>query len=227
MRALVQPNRLGSWLMSGQSVKPKNIIMKKFLVPAFCILHIVAIFWWTVPHSLGGMVLANTGQGTLEARLFKWMMLDDLPRVNALLQQYIDVTGSQQYWDFFAPQSPKFHQYLSVCRSIITYPEQGKIVCKDKPLFSNLDGDLDNNSRAFKRFGSDRSRLYRLTENLVNLEAPLLLEAFTQYYQTQHHGKVVGSSPAQLVLHQFELHPELKDLPKTGYRMDKLLWVSR
>jgi hypothetical protein len=73
--------------------------------------------------------------------------------------------------------------------------------------------------------GSGRSRLYRLTENLTKLEEPVLLEAFTQYY-LQHRGKNADSAPVQLVLHQFELHPGLKDLPKIGYRMDKIIWVS-
>ena len=199
--------------------------MKKLFIPAFCLLHIVAIFWWTLPHSFGGMVLVNNGQDTFEAKLSRWIMLDDYPRVTALLQYYIDVTGSQQYWDFFAPHSPKFHQYLAVCGPIINYPEQGKITCKSKPLFSNLDDGLDNVSDAFKPFGSGRSRLYRLTENLVNLEQPSLLETFTQYYRT-HQRNMDDRAPVQLVLHQFELHPELKDLPKAGYRMDKIIWVS-
>jgi hypothetical protein len=112
---------------------------------------------------------------------------------------------------------------LSVCEATIAYPGQGEIACKGKPLFSNLGNNFEN----FKRFGSGRSRLYRLTENLVKLEDPLLLETFTQYYRTLLRGKVADSAPAQLVLHQFELHPELKGLPKAGYRMDKLLWVSR
>ena len=47
-----------------------------------------------------------------------------------------------QYWDFFAPQSPRFHQYLSVCDSIITYPEQGKISCQGQALFTILDADF-------------------------------------------------------------------------------------
>jgi hypothetical protein len=197
--------------------------MKKLLVPVFCLFHMFAIFWWTLPHSFGGMALANTGQASFEAKLLKWMALDDFPRVNSLLRHYIDVTGSQQYWDFFAPQSPKFHQYLSVCNATTAYPEKGRIACKGRPLFSNLDKD----SLAFRRFGSGRSRLYRLTENLAKLEEPLLLEAFTQYYRTQHRDKVTGNAAAQLVLHQFELHPELKDLPKAGYRMDKVIWVCR
>ena len=197
--------------------------MKKLFIPAFCLLHMAAIFWWTLPHSFGGMVLANADQASLEARLFKLMMLDNNRWAHAFLQSYIDMTGSQQYWDFFAPLSPKFHQYLSVCDSIIAYPAQGKIACKGQALFSNLNNDFET----FKRFGSDRSRWYRLTENLVNLEEPLLLEAFTQYYRTYQRSYVANSAPAQLVLHQFELYPGLKDLPKSGYRMDKTLWISR
>jgi hypothetical protein len=196
--------------------------VRKFLVPVFCLFHTFAIFWWTLPHSFGAMILASNEQNIIEAKLFKWLMLDDFPRATSLLNGYVDVTGSQQYWDFFAPHSTRFHQYLSVCDSVIAYPGQGEIMCKGQPLFSNLDNDFEN----FKWFGSDRSRLYRLTENLVNLEEPLLLEAFTQYYQTHNRGKVAAGTHAQLVLHQFELHPELKDLPKAGYRMDKILWVT-
>jgi hypothetical protein len=198
------------------------IIMKKLFIPAFCLLHMATIFWWTLPHSFGGMVMANAGQATLEARLFKWMMLDDNSWTHAFLQRYIDVTGSQQYWDFFAPQSPKFHQYLSVCDSIMAYPEQGKIACKGQALFSNLSDDFET----FNCFGSDRSRWYRLTENLVNLENPLLLETFAHYYRTHQRSTVAENTPVQLVLHQFELHPVLKDLPRAGYRMDSLLWVT-
>ena len=192
--------------------------MTKLFIPAFCLLHMAAIFWWSLPHSFGNMVLANAGQSALEERLFKWVMLDKDGWTYSFFQNYIDVTGSQQYWDFFAPQSPKFHQYLSVCDSIAAYPEQGKIACKGQTLFTNLGDDFE----VFKRFGSHRSRLYRLTENLANLEDPRLLETFTQYYRTYQH----GITEAQLVLHQFELHPGLKDLPRAGYQMDKLLWVS-
>ena len=196
--------------------------MKKLFIPAFCLLHMTAIFWWALPHSFGDMVMANAGQGTLKVRLINWMMIEDSSWVKAFLQDYIDVTGSQQYWDFFAPQSPKYHHYLSVCDSIVAYPEQGKIACKRQALFSNLNDGFET----FKPFGSDRSRWYRLTENLVNLENPLLLETFAQYYRTHQRSNVAESTAVQLVLHQFELHPVLKDLPKAGYRMDKLLWIT-
>jgi hypothetical protein len=193
------------------------------LIISFCLLHMIAISWWTLPHSFSGMVFANANNSSFEAKLFQIVSLDGYPGVTNLLQKYIDLTGSQQYWDFFAPHSPKFHQYLSVCHSVVADPQQGKITCKDKPLFSNLDDNLDKNSAMFKVFGSDRSRLYRLTENLANLDDPELLKAFASYFQSHQLGKVNVSQPAQLVLHRFELHPELKDLPKAGYRMDKVL----
>jgi hypothetical protein len=195
--------------------------MKKVLVPALCLLHMAAILWWTLPHSFAGMVLADPEQAQWEARLFNWFTLSDNSWLNRFFLGYIDVTGSQQYWDFFAPKSPLFHQYLSVCHSINAYPEQGKLACKGKALFSNLHGD----SSEFKHFGPDNSRLYRLTENLTRLEEPRLLEAFTHYYLTHQKTPFSNNGTAQLVLHQFELHPELTDLPKSGYRMDKLLGI--
>ena len=163
------------------------------------------------------MVVGNDGLGALETNLFKGMALENYPGSSAVLQKYIDLTGSQQYWDFFAPHSPKYHQYLSVCGAIIADPDQGAIHCKTKPLFSNL-------NTHYELFGSHRSRLYRLTENLSKLEDPLLLAGFAQYYQ-HHAANTADKVTAQLVLHQFELHPELAGLPKAGYRMDKLLWT--
>ena len=88
--------------------------MKKLIIPAFCLLHMAAIFWWTLPHSFGGMVLANADQASLEARLFKLMMLDNNRWAHAFLQSYIDVTGSQQYWDFFCATESKIPS-IPVC----------------------------------------------------------------------------------------------------------------
>jgi hypothetical protein len=185
-----------------------------------------AITWWTLPHSFGGMVVAENNDDGFETKLFKAMILDGYPTITTFLENYIDATGSQQYWDFFAPQSPKYHQYLSVCRAIIADPDQGKISCKDNPLFTNLDDGLESNADRFKAFGSDRSRLYRLTENLVKLEEPELLNAFTRYFHASEQGKLQANAGYHLILHQFELHPELKALPKSGYRMDKVLLIN-
>jgi hypothetical protein len=193
--------------------------VKKLLIPAFCLFHIIAISWWTLPHSFGGMVVGDDDYGVLGTNLFKGMTLDNSPALSAVLQKYIDLTGSQQYWDFFAPHSPKYHQYLSVCASVAISPESGLISCNDAPTFSNLD-------MGFNYLGSDRSRLYRLTENLIKLEDPALLKAFTQYYRP-HRRNNASRTQALLVLHQFELHFALKDFSKPGYRMDRLIWVSQ
>lgn len=197
--------------------------LKRWLIPLFCLFHMAAITWWTLPHSFGGLVLTEEKSNAFEARLFKGTQLDEYPAIMDFFERYIDVTGSQQYWDFFAPHSPRYHQYLSICQSVLADPEQGRISCTEKPLFTNLDDSVENSVAMFKAFGSDRSRLYRLTETLVKLEDTDLQVALTRFYQRRRLDKEEGVKTAHLVLHQFELHPELKDLPKAGYRMDKVL----
>lgn len=73
---------------------------------------------------------------------------------------------------------------------------------------------------------SNSSRYYRLTETLINLNDPELLQAFTQYYQTRQPNDFSNNDSAQLLVHQFELYPNLKDIPKSGYRTDKIFWES-
>jgi hypothetical protein len=180
-----------------------------------------AIFWWCLPHSFGGMVAENINQTTLETKVFKLLRLPENSWPSIFLTNYINVTGSQQYWDFFAPQCPKFHQYLSVCNGFYTDKKSGEISCKGQPLFSNL----KNNVETFTIF-KNSSRYYRLTETLINLNDPQLLQAFTQYYQTHQVNDFSVNASAQLLIHQFELYPDLKDLPKSGYRIDKLLWEN-
>ena len=139
---------------------------KNTLIVVFCVFHMTAIAWWTLPLSLN----------------------NNNPLTH-LLSAYIDLTGNQQYWDFFAPQSPKYHQYLSVC--------------------------------------SNTSRYYRLTETLINQNNPDLFKAFAQYYSTHQADTVTHPSATQLVGHQYELYPDLKDLPHAGYRTDTILWESQ
>lgn len=190
--------------------------LKTVLIPCFCLFHMSAIFWWTLPHSFSRIDLENSQQNRIENYLLNWLNFEETGWPYTILSHHIDITGNQQYWDFFAPQSPKFHQYLSVCESIVAYPDQGKISCSERPLFSNLE-DLENQ---LPRQRSLMSRWYRLTENLINLNNPLLLEKFTHFYRThQNH----SATQVSLVLHQFELYPNVLELPKAGYRMDKLL----
>jgi hypothetical protein len=193
--------------------------MKKQLLPIFCIFHICALFWWTVPHSFGNLLLTENRENSFSRSLIYWTMLAENSGIATFLNFYINATGSQQYWDFFAPHSVEFHQYLSVCEAVTVSSDKESISCKGQPLFTNLEQDF----AVFQRFGSNRSRFYRLTENLIKLENQQLLQAFTQYYrmfpQRQGHSALM----AKLVAHQFELHPELNDLSKVGYRSDTLL----
>jgi hypothetical protein len=195
--------------------------MKKLLIPVFCLWHMLAITWWTLPYSFGALVNEQAVQDNWEARLFNWGLLAENVLLQNLIARYIDVTGSQQYWDFFAPQSPKFHQYLSVCNGIEQIPDAGDLGCKQKTLFSNFNSDF----AAFRLFGSDRSRIYRLTENLINRPNQALLSAFMAYYA--RHADTHNNPDVYLIAHQFDLHPELKDMPRWGYRNDQVLLANK
>ena len=193
--------------------------MRKCVIPLFCCFHFLVITWWTLPHTFN-MVLAEEETMTMEHKLFKAMSSLEKTRLTDFLEVFVDFTGSQQYWDFFAPLSSRFHQYISVCDSIEPLSGQETINCQNKPMFSNLPGDFSG----FKEIGSRESRYYRLTENLIALNDPILLKAFADYYfQSQQH-KPQPSAKIYLIAHQFELFPELKTLPKPGYRSDKLLY---
>ena len=196
--------------------------LKKTLIPVFCVFHMTAIVWWTLPHSFSGIVLEASDPTSLETKLLNWFKLTDKDWPNRLFSTYIDITGNQQYWDFFAPQSPKLHQYLSVCNSLYTDTPSEEINCKGSVLFSNL----KTNFTAFA-FISDSSRYYRLTETLINQNDLALFRAFSHYYATHPANHSLDKPLAYLVAHQFELFPDLKDLPKAGYRTDKILWEGQ
>lgn len=199
--------------------------LKRFVIAGFCLIHITAITWWSLPQSFGELAADNAGR-TFGDKAIARLAFNDHPGLQSFFRCYIDLTGSQQYWDFFAPHSPRYHQYLSVCGAIETDPASGKISCKGQAGFSNLDAGLDDGTHLYRVFGSGRSRHYRLTENLAKLENPAYLDLFTRYYTGKSYAHNANDRPAYLVLHWFELHPELTDLPKPGYRMDKVLWVA-
>jgi len=95
--------------------------MKKQLILVFCILHFCAIFWWSAPYSYGYVL--TSGRNDASGQPIKhWLTLARNPHLASFLHAYINVTGSQQYWDFFAPHSIKYHQYLSVCTEVDTAP---------------------------------------------------------------------------------------------------------
>lgn len=191
--------------------------MKKILIPVFCLFHLFAISWWSLPRSFGNLVLSENNQN-VEDRIFQALTVLDKTWIQSLLTAYVNLTGSQQYWDFFAPRSTRLHQYLSVCDSIETKPEAEIITCQDRPLFTNLPDNISE----FQALGSNRSRWYRLSENLIALNDPMQINAFARYYQVKNNG-AKANTQAYVIAHQFELNPGLESLPKPGYRTDKLL----
>ena len=198
-----------------------KVNLKKFFIPVLCLLHMTAIFWWTLQHCFQGMFAEVVKQTTIESKVFKWLGFAENTWPVLFLNHYIDITASQQYWDFFAPQSPKFHQYLSVCNSLNRDNKSEEISCKGPVLFSNLKHNFDT-----FMIVSNSSRYYRLTETLINLNDPDFLQAFGQYYQRHQSGGIANNVSVQLLAHQFELYPDLKEMPKSGYRIDKILWES-
>lgn len=143
--------------------------------------------------------------------------------VSGFLNAYINATASQQYWDFFAPHSISQHQYLTLCETMLAAPGQETITCNGRPLFTNLPTHFNSS----QRIDFAASRLYRLTENLIKLENQSLFQAFTDYYRKRPQGGGAVSNTAQLIAHQFELHPEINNFPKAGYHWDTVLMATQ
>lgn len=185
----------------------------------------LAVFWWTVPRNFETLQPQSDYNETPlfaeEHSLLKALSLSENNTLRTIFNYYIDITGNQQYWEFFAPASPKWHQYISICHNFTQQPQQGRIICSDKPAFSNFNFSF----KGINFTTADDSRLYRLTENLSSLNDTALLQAFNQYYQSQEAAE--QERPTVLILHQFELFPRLKGMPDEGYQMDSILFSGK
>ena len=49
------------------------VTIKKIVIPILCLLHMTAIFWWTMPQSFAGIISEDINQTTAEAKLFNWL----------------------------------------------------------------------------------------------------------------------------------------------------------
>ena len=195
-------------------------VWQQHVVAALCVLHMLAILWWTVPQHFPALQADGAYDATpvfdLEQPLLDAARLDLDSAGYRVLRAYIGLTASEQNWDFFAPAAPHFHQYLSVCAAVKVgvLPEQ--LQCVGATGFSTL-------QFGFKGWAwgvADDSRWYRLTENLLGLNDTALLRAFSRYYQSP--GMIndsTGHKPV-LIMHQFELFPGLQGMPSEGYRVD-------
>lgn len=136
------------------------------------------------------------------------------------LRNYVDFLGAHQYWDFFAPDTPIIHRYLSVCDEIHESLEKPLIQCL-KPLYQSYNGSLDDAGRSHH---GERSRSFRLVENIFRLDQPELLAAFTEYWRNKMPGR--ASISTFLLLHEYTLYPGLAEKSLKTSRRDELIWVS-
>ncbi|MGH8553180.1 MAG: hypothetical protein ACRERS_07780 [Methylococcales bacterium] len=137
-----------------------------------------------------------------------------------MIRNYIDLLGAHQYWDFFAPQTPRIHRYLSVCGDILEASEHGRIECIN-PLYQSFAGDVDNVAQPHR---GNRSRAFRLVENLFRLRHPVLLNAFTLYWA--HKKYHTEPRTAFLLLHEFTLQPGGRNTKSARVWRDELIWIA-
>ncbi|MGH8548021.1 MAG: hypothetical protein ACRERU_05375 [Methylococcales bacterium] len=196
---------------------------RKAAISVFVILHFCALIVWMIPP-YAGMVIDSPHAGSLtvriEQRLFRALAPDDGGVVAILTRNYIDLLGAYQYWDFFAPDTPRIHRYLSVCTDILESRDKRHIECLD-PVYQSFEGNIEDAAHAHH---GNRSRAFRLVENLFRLRRPDLMNAFTLYWRHQKHFDAAGRS--YLLLHEFTLRPDSLDAKSTSGSRDELIWVA-
>lgn len=196
--------------------------VRKIAIPAFVLFHFWALIAWIIPpysDMIAKSLRADRPAGRLERQIFEAFTVTDNGSLSVLARNYIDLLGAHQYWDFFAPASPRVHRYLSVCSNIRESPENGTIDCIE-PLYRSFEGNLDNAARSGQ---SRRSRSFRLVENLLRLHRADLMNAFTQYWLHQRNSGATGT--AFLLLHEFTLPAAGPNLASVTRRRDEVIWI--
>lgn len=193
------------------------------VISAFVILHFCALVAWIAPPYAAMMdstLDANSATRRFEHMLFAALRPKNGEVVSNLLRKYIDFLGVYQYWDFFAPTAPRIHRYLSVCGEILMSSENRHIKCLD-PLYQSFDGNLNKTAESHR---GERSRSFRLVENLVRLDRPDLMDAFTMYWRNKQHRD--QTKRTFLLLHEYTLYPGSPNVEREILRRDELIWVS-
>ena len=193
------------------------------VISTFVILHFCALIAWiALPYSgmMDSAPHADSPARSIEKILFDALRPKDGGTVSNLLRKYVDFLGAYQYWDFFAPLALRVHRYLSVCGEILESSGNRQIKCMD-PLYQSFDGKL---GEAAKSHHGDRSRSFRLVENLVRLDRPDLLDAFTMYWRNKKQRD--NSERTFLLLHEYTLTPGVPNARSETQGRDELIWVS-
>ncbi len=199
--------------------------MRKILVSAFVIFHFSAVTLWVFwPYA--EQFSKDSSQKTPFAALERGVLekirsLDDAP-VFRLVDFYINTLGLHQYWDFFAPQTPRVHRYLRVCRHISLDPESKLIACK-QPLYKSYRGTLGD---AVHSFDGLNSRDFRFTENMVRLHRLNFYEKFLKYWHDHAHtGSETKRSEIYAIISEFELQPDSRPNSAGSIRRDEVVWM--
>lgn len=122
------------------------------------------------------------------------------PVLISILANYVAITGSEQYWDFFAPAAYNDYLALIVCDQIRVMNDH--IECTGNVLYQSYDGDW---RQVFKKFDGQRSRSYRFVEQLIKQDDADLQERFLRYWSDHSPntdseniyliGQTIGRSP--------------------------------
>lgn len=139
----------------------------------------------------------------------------DKNQATILLASYISLTGSEQYWDFFAPAPYTDYQSLLVCDAI-HFSNNQQVDCTGNILYQSYDGNL---KQIFRDFGGNRSRSYRFTEQFIALDNTAVYEQFLRYWHEQ--SKLPKTDFLYLISQNHVIKPT-KDQPK---KVNKILWV--
>lgn len=200
---------------------PKRI--RKAAISAFILIHFWAVTIWIIPpysEMIEKSTYADSPAGQFEQKLAALLTGADGEFGSILARNYVDLIGAHQYWDFFAPDAPLFHRYLSVCSDILESKGTTRIECIN-PLYQSFAGDLDHVTQSHH---GDRSRSFRLVENLLRLKRMDLLNAFTRYWSQKKYPD--ESRTAFLLLHEFSLQPGRPEPESGSTRRDELIWFA-
>ena len=132
------------------------------------------------------------------------------------MAHYIALTGSEQYWDFFAPAPYVDHQSLIVCDAI-RFPNTNRHAeCTGNILYQSYDGDL---SQIFRKFSGNRSRSYRFAEQFIALNNETVYEQFLRFWDKQN---AYSATDYLYLIAQYRPIKPAKGGPR---QTNKLIWI--
>ncbi len=157
-----------------------------------------------------------------EHRFFQWFETHQNYRLFQYFTDYIDLIGAYQYWDFFAPVSPRTIHFLTVCTKISMRPELHRIDCNGNVLFKSYNGTLED---ALHSHDGKRSRSFRFTENFINFDDHFQ-NLFINYW-SQKNRELNGSEHIYVIDHQFQIKTDDTGIPRELERIDQLISTIR